>query len=117
MDVQLDPATVESAEKSIDEFIELRARGREKASQLEAMWAESERKHAEKRHIENRDAWVDFHLNQAVNLEQTAAWLAAEHRSRARALLADNNDSRKEKRRKRREGRQIRLGVGGGELT
>ena len=42
MDVQLDPIAVERAEKSIDEFINSRSRAKERANELEAMWAESE---------------------------------------------------------------------------
>ena len=48
MDVQLDPVAVERAERSLDEGINLRSRAKERANELEAMWAESERKHREK---------------------------------------------------------------------
>ncbi len=82
----LDHAAVERAEKSIDEFINARSKGKEEANELAEMWAASERRHQEKRRRENVAAWKEFHLRTAEGLERTAASLAADHRARAEAL-------------------------------
>ena len=82
----LDPAAVERAERSLDEFINSRLKAKDKANELEEAWAESERKHRQCRREENREAWRCFYLEQAERLERTAAELAASHRARAAML-------------------------------
>ncbi len=83
----MDLRDIERVESELDRFIEHRAREARDAEEVEELWAESERQHRQRRHQENRLAWVEFHLTQAACLERTAACLAAKHRSRAEALL------------------------------
>lgn len=81
----LDPVAVERAESETDNFISKRTREKSKANNLEAAWAESERRHREKRRRENSAAWYAHHCHMH-DLHQS---LAADHRSRAEALLED----------------------------
>ncbi len=82
----LDPVAAERAEKSIDEFINKRAKERTKANAAADLWRISERIHLEKLRRENAAAWCSYHLSQAERLERTAADLAATHRQRAAEL-------------------------------
>jgi len=70
----------------LDEFINSRLKAKDKANELEEAWAESERKHRQRRREENREAWRCFYLEKAERLERTAAELAASHRARAAML-------------------------------
>ena len=73
-------------ESDLNNLIERRAREHKEADgqgSLEKMWAESERKHRERRRRENLAAWVDFHLH----LAGVHGCIAAEHEQRAQALL------------------------------
>ena len=81
-----DVAAVEAAEASIEAFINRRSASQEDANRIEAAWAESERKHRQRRREENAAAWRAFYLEQAERLERTAAELAAAHRARAAML-------------------------------
>lgn len=84
-----DVVATERAEKSIDEFINSRSKAREKANAEEELWRASERRHRERRRERNRALWRAYHLERAECLERTAAELAASHRSKAEALVAD----------------------------
>lgn len=85
----MDVEAVEAAAKSIDAFIERRARQSEEQRRVEAEWAISERRHRERRREENREAWRSYYLDQAERLERTAAELAAKHRARAEELAGE----------------------------
>jgi hypothetical protein len=85
----LDPIAVERAESEIDGFISRRARENAEANRIEEAWAESARRHAEKRRQDNEAAWYAFHLSQAERIERTAAELAANHRACAEALTEE----------------------------
>ncbi len=77
-------AKLEKAEAEIDLFIEKRAREAGDANAIEALWAESVRRHHARRREENRLAWVAFHRH----MVRLHASLSAEHRERAEALLS-----------------------------
>jgi len=89
----LDPVAVERAESEIDHFIQRRAREKADANRVEELFAESERRHQDKRRRENRDLWRSYHLDQAERLERTAASIAEEHRARAAALAVEEEAS------------------------
>ena len=80
---------VRSAESQINALIERRASQREKANELEEMWARSERAHREKIRREHRAAWYEFELLLADN----HAALSEEHRARAKQLLEETEAS------------------------
>ncbi len=56
----LDPVAVERAEKSIDEFINSRSKAKDKANEIEAMYAASVRRHQARRREQNRWEWIRF---------------------------------------------------------
>lgn len=67
----------------IDALIERRARGRDKANELAALWKESERKHRERRREELREEWRAFYLHTS----ELHARLSEENATKAAALL------------------------------
>ncbi len=83
----LDPVAAERGERELDRFIDSRAQrtGWEKANKIEALYAESVRRHRAKLRQENRWAWIRFHECLAHN----HAPLADENRAKAAALLAE----------------------------
>jgi hypothetical protein len=79
----VDPDQIEKAEAQIDQFIEKRAREKADANKVEEFWAESARRHNEKRQRELREEWRGFH----AHMQDLHASLAAEHAAKAEALL------------------------------
>ncbi len=75
-------AKLEKAEAEIDLFIEKRAREAGDANAIEALWAESVRRHHARRREENRQSWIAFHRG----LARAHASISAEHRVKADAL-------------------------------
>ena len=73
----------------LDALIDKRAKQNATERQREEMYAKSVRRHHDLRCKRNREAWHEFHVSQAERLERTAASLAAEHRSKAEALLEE----------------------------
>jgi hypothetical protein len=86
----VDPDQIEKAEASIDQFIAKRARERADADKVDELWAESTRRHKERRREENRQAWREYERH----LERVHMDLALEHRAKAEKLLGQ--DERKE---------------------
>ncbi len=82
MGTQLDPAKLGAAERSIDEFINKRARDGEAANSIEEAWSASEKRQREERHKENREAWITYHRGQ----HRVHAAIAQEHAQKAEAL-------------------------------
>lgn len=78
---------MESASAQIDTLIDRRAGERSKANELEAMYAESVRRHHENLHQANRALWLDFHLGQAERLRRTMTDLIEKHEEAAARLL------------------------------
>jgi hypothetical protein len=76
---------IRSAESQIDALIERRASQRDKANELEEVWARSEQAHQQKLRREHRAAWYEFEMLLADN----HAALSEEHRVRAEALLKE----------------------------
>jgi hypothetical protein len=70
-------------------LIDKRAKQRDAESEREEMYAESVRRYQDLRRERNRASWHEFHVSQAERIERTAASLAAEHRSKAEALLEE----------------------------
>jgi hypothetical protein len=70
-----DVESAEKAEKSIDEFINKRARDKAEANKEEEKWRAAVRRVREKRRRENRRLWIDHHGH--MNLLHLG--LAAEH--------------------------------------
>lgn len=77
-------------EAELDAFINRRARentclpDRQAEQQhVEALWAESERRHTEKRRRENRAAWYKYH----ERMREWHARMSREHEAKALALL------------------------------
>jgi hypothetical protein len=73
----------------LDALIDKGAKQGEAEKEREAMYAESVRRYHARRRKRNRVAWHKFHVSQAERIERTAASLAAEHRSKAEALLEE----------------------------
>jgi bisphosphoglycerate-dependent phosphoglycerate mutase len=76
----------EMAEKQLDILITRRHDRRvadEGERQALEMWQESERKYAERRGEENRQAWASFHEEQAERHRRTLAGLVAGHEAAA----------------------------------
>ena len=80
-----DYEAVEDAEKSIDAFILKRSRSQEVANREEEAWKASTRRHNERRHLENRDAWAEHYRQLALCHHD----LAAENAARADALAGE----------------------------
>jgi hypothetical protein len=76
---------VGSAESQINALIMRRASQRDKANDLEEMWARSERAHRQKLRRGVRAAWYEFEMLLADN----HAALSEEHRARAQQLLEE----------------------------
>jgi len=51
------------------------------------MWASSERSYHERRRLELRESWREYHEAQAMRIEKLARALVEEHRLKAQALL------------------------------
>ncbi len=85
----LDPIAIERAEKSLDEFINSRSKAKDKANELEAMYAETTRRHHEKRREEHRLAWYCYHLDTAERLRRTMTALVEKHEAAAASLLKE----------------------------
>ncbi len=81
----LDPVAVERAEKSIDEFINSRSKAKDKANDIEAMYAASVRRHNARLREQNRWEWIRF-FEHMRDLHQG---LADEHRTKAEALCEE----------------------------
>ena len=71
------------ASASIDELIERRARERSNANDLEAMYAESARRHREKLREQNRWEWIRFFDRMA----ESHTRMSESYQRRAAALL------------------------------
>jgi hypothetical protein len=56
-----DIEATEKAEKSLDEFINRRAKAKEKANAEEEFWAEQDCRHRERRREANRKLWIDYY--------------------------------------------------------
>jgi len=69
---RLDYDVAERVEAKLDSFIEKRAREKEDANKVEALWAASEARHRERRREENRRAWRAYHPSQALVLQYSA---------------------------------------------
>lgn len=70
-------------EAELDAFINRRARENTEQHHVEAVWAESERRHTEKVRKENRAAWYAYHMRMA----EWHARMSEEHQAKALALL------------------------------
>jgi hypothetical protein len=73
--LNLEMAALEKAEQQIDQFIEKRAREKADANKVEELWAESDRRHRDRRREENREAWREYERH----LERVHMELALEH--------------------------------------
>ncbi len=73
----------------LNALIDKRAKQGDAEKEREAMYAESVRRYHGRRRKRNWAAWHEFHVSQAERIERTAASLAAEHRSKAQALLEE----------------------------
>jgi hypothetical protein len=80
----VDLASAEKAEAQLDAFIEKRAREARDAQKVEELWAESARRHREKKQRENGIAWLTFH----ARMERQFLELAAEHHEKGERVLA-----------------------------
>lgn len=76
---------VEAAEAQLDEFIRKRSREKSDEQKVAELWAESDRKHREKRRRENRAAWYSYHCD----LQAVHQGLADRHRERAESFLEE----------------------------
>jgi hypothetical protein len=81
----LDPVAVERAEKSLDEFVNSRSKSKDKANEVEAMYAASARRHHARLREQNRWEWIRFF----EHMRALHSSLAREHEARARALLEE----------------------------
>jgi hypothetical protein len=80
-----DVESAEKAEKSIDEFINKRARDKAEANKEEEKWRAAVRRVREKRRRENRRLWIDHHGH--MNLLHLG--LAAEHADKRSRLMLE----------------------------
>ncbi len=80
MDVHLDPAKLDAAERQIDALID--RRGRDAANAEEGLWAASSRRDQERRRQELTEAWAAYHRK----MHQLHAALSEEHAEKAEAL-------------------------------
>lgn len=69
----LNQAAIERVESELDSLINKRARGREKANELEKFWKDSESKYRERIQRENRARWFAFYSHLADSFRQRAA--------------------------------------------
>lgn len=83
----LDPVAVERVEAELDSFIEKRARERKDADTVEDLWRSSERAYRERRRRADRDAWADYHRDQAERLRRSMTALIEKHEEAAAKLL------------------------------
>ena len=80
-----DVEATEQAEKSIDAFIEKRAREKADVNTIEEFWAEQERRDRQQKREANRLAWIAFHRG----LARSHASLCEEHQAKAEALAGE----------------------------
>jgi hypothetical protein len=85
--VEFDVVAAETAEKSIDTFIERRSRskGKSEANRLEEFWAASNRFANAKKRRENLIAWLDYF----EHLRELHLRLAEDHAKKRARLLAE----------------------------
>jgi hypothetical protein len=74
----------------LDALIDKRAKQNAAERECEEAWRASVRTYYERRRREREEAWYVFYLDQAKRIERTAANLAAEHRSKAEAILDES---------------------------
>ncbi len=89
-----DPIKIEAAGASINAFIEKRAKQSTAERERENLWAQSVRRHHEKRRQANRLAWLDYHQGQAARLRATRTVLVAKHEEVAERLQHEFQERR-----------------------
>lgn len=85
----IDVAQIEQVEGALDAFIEGRHNKRVKEEgdlAEEEAWKETERRHAEQRRADIREAWCAHHAEQASRLRTTLESLIAHHEEQAQKL-------------------------------
>jgi hypothetical protein len=91
--MDLDVVATEKAEKSIDEFIDKRARDKAAANKEEEAWKASTRLVNEKRREANRRRWIEYH----GDMHQLHLGIATEHADKRSRLMAEGEYEPEEK--------------------
>jgi hypothetical protein len=78
----------DAVEEELDRLIERRAKEADDANRFAQAWAESVRRYNVRAQAERRQAWIAFHRD----LERLHKSLADEHRQKAAALLASEDE-------------------------
>jgi hypothetical protein len=94
----LNTSASERADIELDRLITKRHDPRDGDALLEPTYAESARRYNRRREEENRQAWADYHRQQAQRFRALLEGLVSRHEERALALLEENNPNGKDER-------------------